>query len=48
MWKVFGGTKELAVGPCGGCVPVCDRRCRADELARQTFSELLRQGWRLA
>jgi hypothetical protein len=33
---------------CERCGSACDRRCRADELARQTLDQLLRQGWRLA
>jgi hypothetical protein len=48
MWKGFGRTKELAMEFCERCSSVRDRRCRADESARQTLDQLLRQGWRLA
>lgn len=33
---------------CDRCSSLCDRRCQADALSRQTFDQLLRQGWRLA
>jgi hypothetical protein len=48
MWNGFGTTKEPAVEFCERCGSVCDRRCRADELVRETVDQVLRQGWRLA
>jgi hypothetical protein len=48
MGRLLGKTTEFTVGFCRGCVSVCDRRRRADEFARQTLDQLLRQGRRLA
>jgi hypothetical protein len=48
MQMLFDKTKERAAEFCARCGAMCERQCRADESARQTFDQLLRQGWRLA
>ena len=47
MWKLFDGTKELAVRFCERCGEVCDAGCRRAALRERTLLQELWLGVRV-